>query len=86
MNVMNCYITSDLAIGENKQPVNLNVMSTFMKFDHPSTKEKDGRHQIEFRREGGNVGPSSVYWKYKSETDRNCDFERLISNYTKTLK
>ena len=83
---MSCYVVSDLAIGIDKEPVNLDVMSTFKKFDHPSSKKDNGRHQIEFRRENGSVGPSSIFWKYQSESDRDCDFDRLIKQYTNTLK
>lgn len=83
---MSCYVTSDLAIGDNKEPVNLDVMSVFMKFDHPSSPEKNGRFQIEFRRDNGSIGPGSFFWKYKSEAERNCDFDRLIKNFTQTLK
>jgi hypothetical protein len=83
---MSCFIVSDLAIGPYKQPVNLDNLFTFEPFQHDSTAIEKGRYQILFRRDEANTGPGAVFWKYKSEADRDCDLTRLIATYTQTLK
>lgn len=83
---MSCFVVSDIAIGEYKQPVNLDNLFTFEPFEHTSTSIDKGRYQILFIRGSSSPGPDKTYWKYKSEADRDCDLKRLIDNYTQTLK
>lgn len=83
---MSCFVVSDLALGEYKQPVNLDNLFTFEPFEHSATAIDKGRFQIFFRRDDASSGPGTVFWKYKSEADRDCDLKRLIDNHTQTLK
>lgn len=79
------FVNSERIIaGEN--PINLDEVITFEKFtDEMVFKEEDGKHQIVFLRNDASVGPKKLFWKYKSECDRDADLQSLIDNNSQTL-
>lgn len=79
----NQFVSSSLAI-KKPGPVNLDFLSTFERFDHLQTAEKDGRFQIHFMASEVGMSIRDVYWKYKCECDRDSEYERLLE--TQTLK
>jgi hypothetical protein len=67
-------------------PINLNECRAFEKFEHQRVKkEEDGRFQIIFFMNEASVGPKELFWKYKSECDRDADYDALVTQYTQTL-
>jgi hypothetical protein len=80
------FVTSSLSIAAATQgPVNLVKLSTFEKFNHAQTPEHLGRYQIHFMASDIGNAIRDIFWKYKSECDRDAEFKKLLDLQTITL-
>jgi hypothetical protein len=82
---MSKFVKSSTALG-TPDPINLDEMFSFQKFDAVSLREEKGRHQILFLRGNNqNTGARDVYWKYKCKCDRDAEYDKLLEMNVATL-
>lgn len=73
------FIHSTVAEG-TPDPVNFSECFTFKKFDMPSSgPTASARFQLVFSRTEVSNGPKEVIWKYKSQTDRDAEYVKVLA-------
>jgi hypothetical protein len=73
------FIISDIA-KVTCEPVNIDSVYTFRK-----EKDASGTPMISFYKEGTHLGHEPVMWKYNSVEERDCDYNKIIQNYSESI-
>jgi hypothetical protein len=79
MSITKQFIISDIA-KVTCEPVNIDSVYTFRK-----EKDASGTAMISFYKEGTHLGHEPIMWKYESEAQRDCDYNKIIQKYSESI-
>lgn len=71
------FIISDIA-EDTIEPVNIDNIFTFRKRDTKRSLAGETLYFIDFYKADPTLGHEPLSWKYKSESDRDCDYQKII--------
>lgn len=71
------FIISDVA-EDTIEPVNIDNIFTFRKRDTNRSLSGETKFYIDFYKSEPNLKHEPITWKYKSQSDRNCDYQKII--------